>query len=162
MRGLRHGQQRLKVFGMAGAHFHDGQLCILPYPEHRERHSDVVVQVAFGGIYAVFGGQDGTDKLLGGGFPVGAREADYRDIQLPAVPGGQLLQGCQGIRHFDESGIFGAQLVAYYCPAGTGLKGLHDKAVAVKVFPFQGKEQLPFLKGTGVRIDARGLLENAV
>ena len=60
---------------VAGTHLYDGNLGVGGDGEERERHAEVVVKVAGGGMGAVAFGQYGVDKLLGGGLAIGAGDA---------------------------------------------------------------------------------------
>ena len=132
--GLGHGQQGFEVFRMAGAHFHDGYLGPRMNAQHRERHANLVVQVALRGADAVGGAQGPLDKLLGGGFAVGAGKADNGNPELAAVIGGQFLQGFQAL-------ISGHHIGCAFFP------GLVHKGIAVKILPLEGEEKLVFAKG---------------
>ena len=91
--------------GMACPHLDDGNLCVDGDGEEGKRHAEVVVEVAGGGVGLVAFGQDGVDKLLGGGFAVGAGNAEEGDGELAAMVCGQLLQGVEYVWHHDASVI---------------------------------------------------------
>ena len=147
---------------MAGAHLHNGNLGAGAYLEHRERNAYLVVQVALGGTYPVGGAQRGLDKLLGGGLAVGAGQADHRNAELPAVVGRQGFEGFQRVGDLDQTGVFGLQILPCHGIGGSLFQGLESKAVAVEVFSLQGKEQLVFPEGTGVRTYACAVQEDIV
>ena len=136
--GLGHRQERLEVLRMAGAHLNDGYLSIGIYLEYAKRYTNIIIKVALCGRYIVFGTQHGLDELLGGGFSVGAGEADYGNIELLPVVGGQLLKGLQGVRDSDYPVI--GKRDAGYGIRGAGLQSLFHEGVAVEVLPLEGYE----------------------
>ena len=147
---------------MAGAHLHDGQLGTGADLKDRKGHANLVVQIPFGGTDPVGRAKSRLDKLLGGGFSVGAGEADYRNAKLPAVVCRQGLQGFQGIGHLDQTGVIGLQVLPCHGIRGTFLQSLEGEAVAVEILSLEGKEKLIFLKGTGIRTNSCALQEDIV
>ena len=160
--GLGHGQQGFQVLGMAGTHFHNGNLGAGTNLEDRERDANLVIEVAFRSAHAVGSAQGCLDQFLGGGFAVGAGKADHGNAQLPAVVSGQGLEGLQGIGNLDETGVIGLQILPCYSIRGALFQGLQGKAVAVKILSLEGEEKLVFLKGTGIRTDSCALQEDIV
>ena len=70
---------------MTGSHFHYGQLMLRLEAEQGERHTDGVVQIAFGIKDMALALQHGCYQLLGRGFAVGSRDADDKGGELLAV-----------------------------------------------------------------------------
>ena len=78
---------------VVGSHLNHGKVVLAgAQAQQRERHPDVVVQVADGGQHPELLGQHGREQLLGGGFAVRARDGQHRNSELLAVLPGQLLQ----------------------------------------------------------------------
>ncbi len=125
---------------MAGPHLYDGNLCVGGDGKEREGHTEVVVEVAGGGVGAVAFGQDGVDKLLGGGFAVGASDAYERDGELAAVACGQLLQGGKHVGHHNAAIVHLVLRVADDAQCGALLQCLGREDVAVEGLPTEGKE----------------------
>ena len=88
---------------MVGPHLNDGNLGIGGYAQKGEGHTEVVVVVAGGGMGAVAAAEDGMNQFLGGGFAIGAGDADDRNGEMLAVVFGQFLQCCQHVRHQDAA-----------------------------------------------------------
>ena len=82
MSGLGYLQKGPKVFRVAGAHLHNGNLDILANAKNSQGNSDVVVEVSACGGNFVFCGQDRAHQLLGSGFTVCAGKADNWNVQL--------------------------------------------------------------------------------
>ena len=83
---------------MVGSHLNHGKVVLAgAQAQQRERHPDVVVQVADGGQHPELLGQHGREQLLGGGFAVRARDGQHRNSELLAVLPGQLLQRQQRV-----------------------------------------------------------------
>ena len=63
--------------------------------QKRQRHPDVIVQVALGGMCGIarVRPQDAGDHLCDGGLAVAAGHGDHRQVELRTPGGGQLAQG---------------------------------------------------------------------
>ena len=85
------GQQGDLAAG-AGSHFDHAELRVAGHGEQRERHADVVVEVAARGVDLEAFGQHAAHQFLGRGLAVAARYGEYRDRQPAAVFACQLLQ----------------------------------------------------------------------
>ena len=91
--GLCRLGEGLDVAGVAGPHLNDGYLVAGGQAEEGLGHTHVVVEVALGVEHVVFLGEHSGNQLLGGGFAVGASNADHRDVELATVLTGQVLKG---------------------------------------------------------------------
>lgn len=127
--------------GMAGPHLYDGNLCVGGDGEEREGHTEVVVEVAGGGMGAVAFGQDGVDKFLGSGLAVGASNAYEGDRELAAVVSGKLLKGGEHVWHHDASVVDFVLRVADDAKGGTLFQCLGRESVAVEGLPLEGEEE---------------------
>ncbi len=138
--GVGDATESLNFARMVGTHLDDGNLCIGGDGKEREGHSEVVVEVAGGGVGAVAFGQDGVDKLLGGGLAVGAGNAYEGDRELAAVVSGELLKGGEHVWHHDAAVIDFVLRVADDAKCGTLFQCLGREGVAVEGLPTEGKE----------------------
>src|SRR3546814_246952 len=74
-----------------------------------EWNPNMIIQVPAGSQGIKLPGQYRMQKFFGGRFSVGASDAHNRDVKLPAMMPGQVLQGIQHIRDQDTAimdGIF--------------------------------------------------------
>ena len=99
------------------------------------------VEIARSGVGAVAFGQDGVDKLLGGGLAVGAGDAYEGDGELAAVVCGQLLQGGEYIGHHYATVIDFVLRVADDAQGCTLFQCLGREGVAVEGLPLEGEEE---------------------
>jgi hypothetical protein len=71
--------------------------------EQRERHADVIVEIALrrknGLIAPRSSTQNGRQHLFDGGLAVTARDGDQRDVELRTPMRGELAQSDTGISH---------------------------------------------------------------
>lgn len=81
----------------AGPHLDDPEFGVGSHGEQRERHADVVVEVAPGGVEGEAAAEHTARKLLGRGLAVAACDGEDRDAQRAAVGAGQLLQGAERV-----------------------------------------------------------------
>ena len=89
---------------MVGAHFHDGQFRSFGDGEQRQRHAEVVVEVALGSRGLVTFVQHGVDELLSSRLAIGTSDADDGNLKMAAVLARQLLQGLQHVGD-DETAV---------------------------------------------------------
>ena len=130
--------------GMVHAHLDGGVAMFRGQFQQRQRHADVVVEIAAGsqhGRLAHFGGEDRREHLLHRGLAVTARDRGQPGWHLRAPPGRQAAQG--------ESGVVDLQGRREIQPGG----GIHHHgggaifqrllriSVAVETRPFQGDEE---------------------
>ena len=133
----------------ARAHLHHAELRVAGHGEQRQRHADVVVEVAAGGVDLEPLGQHAADKLFRGGFAVAARDGEDRDSERPAVAAGKVLQGFQ--RVVDEHDALPLVGSGDLRSVGDGVgraffERFGDETVAVEGIAPQGEED-------GVRLD---------
>ena len=133
----------------ARAHLHHAELRVAGHGEQRQRHADVVVEVAAGGVDLEPLGQHAADKLFRGGFAVAARDGEDRDSERPAVAAGKVLQGFQ--RVVDEHDALPLVGSGDLRIVGDGVgraffERFGDETVAVEGIAPQGEED-------GVRLD---------
>ena len=86
---------------MAGTHLDDGYLVAVVQSEEGLGHAHVVVEIALCEEDIILLLQDGRNEFLGGGFAVGARDADDRDVELAAMLAGQVLEGLETVGNKD-------------------------------------------------------------
>ena len=127
--------------GVAGSHFDDGYLGVGGDGEEGERHAEVVVVVADGGMGAVAAGEDGVDEFFGGGLAIGAGDAYEGDGELAAVVGGQLLQGGKHVGYHNAAVVDLVLGVADDAQGGSLVESLGCEGVAVEGLPTEGKEK---------------------
>ena len=138
--GVGDAAERLNFARMVGTHLNDGNLCVGGDGKEREGHSEVVVEVAGGGVGAVAFGQYGVDKLLGGGLAVGARDAYHGDGELVAVVRGQLLQGQQHVLHHHAAGIVIVLGIGRDAEGCALFQRLRDESIAVEGLALEGEK----------------------
>ena len=147
----------------AGSHLDDPEFGVGSHGEQRERHADVVVEVAPGGVEGEAAAENAARELLGRGLAVAACDGEDRDAQRAAVGAGQLLQGAERIID-DEHPCIRARCrrVVGDGPCGPLGKGLVHEAVAVERGAAQREEDRPGLDAARVGRDARVAAEKRV
>ena len=128
-----------------GPHFNDGDVGFCAGGEQGQRHANVVVEVANGGVnvgVSLF--QYAFHQFLGCGLAIASRQANYRAGPLPSVPTSQGLQGCQRVGHQNETGITrrGVHAFIHDSSDASGFDGLLSVGIPVEIFAFQGEKQL--------------------
>ena len=120
--------------------------------QQRERHADVVVEVAVGGQGAL-AQQDG-DHFFNGGLAGVAGDRHARHRELGGVAGGQAAQTLAGIGHA-HVGVEHAGVTALFhqCGHRAGVPGLGQEGVAVKTLAAQRHEQAVRAQLAGVGAD---------
>ena len=131
----------------------DGEQC--------ERHSDVVVEVAFGAGGAELRLQHSVYQLFGGGFAVGAGDADDGNVELLAVLLRQFLERFQRVVHHDAV-VVAFQLAVFGHHEGRAVfEGLQGELVAVEVLALEAEEETVGHDGASVGA-YHGMLEVGV
>ena len=144
------------VVGMVGTHLDHGHLRVGGDGQQRERHADIIVEIALRGRDAVFLRQHGGDEVLGGGLAVRARQAEHGQFAVPhvrAVPDGQLLQGLERVRNADQTRFASPLIVipgltrnlcilVHHRPGGAGFQRLERVVVPVEILSPEGEEDL--------------------
>ena len=123
---------------VVGAHFHKGKPGVARHREQGERHPDVVVEVALGGVHLQVASDQRFDELFGGGFSVASGEPEYRRPETVAVSACRILQCGQAIRHVHQS-FSGELWVVHHSGNAPFLHGLQRVWVAVEPRAFEGK-----------------------
>ena len=77
---------------MIHAHLDDGDGAGIGKAEERERHADVVIEIAVGLARGQSGFEQARDGVLGGGLTGAAGDADYASAPLGAGPGAEVLE----------------------------------------------------------------------
>ena len=89
------------------AHFDDREFRVPADGEDRQGDADMVVEIALCCISGVRAREDCMNEFLRGGLAVAASDGDKRDIELPPVVEGQVLQGRYAAlyRGWERSGL---------------------------------------------------------
>src|SRR5574344_587016 len=95
--------QLFDVTGMTGTHLHNGNLMLVTQTQQGLGHTHIVVEVALGKHHIIFLSQYGGNQFFGCGLPVGAGDADYRNIKLAAMLTGKFLEGGEAVIHQNEA-----------------------------------------------------------
>ena len=151
--------QFLYVIRMAGSHLNNRNLSLGIDVQDRQRHSDVIVQVALCGRDFVLYRQHSRDQFLGRGLAVGPGQSE--DSQTFAVHKSvlamvtcQSLQGLQRVRHDDNTRIarhgcrrsFIHNSITSPC-----LKSFESIFIAIEILALQSEKHLPAADGAAVR-----------
>jgi len=99
--GASDGDQGGDLAGPVGAHFHHGKAMRRRQPQQRQRHADVVVEIAAGGQTVTGLPEDRGRHLLGGGLAVAARHAHQWAAKVRAPVARGALERRLGIGHDD-------------------------------------------------------------
>ena len=129
---------------------------VLAQPQQRQRHADVVVEVAGGGQHAlaVPRSQDGGDHLRHRRLAVAAGDGDQRQVQARAPGRRQLLQGRQRVADAQTGQRRRAQPRLRQRGHGAGGLRLGEKGVAVETLATQRHEQVAGAQRAGVAVHA--------
>ena len=152
--GVGDAAEELDFARVVGTHLDDGEFGVGGDGEQCERHAEVVVEVAFGGRGAVAFGEDGMDELLGGGFAVGAGDADDRHLEVATVFACQFLECFQHVGDHDAAVVDFVLRVADDAECGALLEGFGCEGVAVEMFALEGEEEASL--GDGARVGGDG------
>ena len=134
-------------------HFQDAEFVVLPGFKHRQRQSDVVVQIPARRVHGEPLPQDRGREILRRGLAIRPRDPDDRNAQLIAIPAGQPLQGQERVPHLDHAAPARIETVRnprHHQPGCPGLHRLRKEVVRVKVLPAERHKQGPGGNGTGV------------
>jgi hypothetical protein len=159
--GRGHGGQRRDLARVVHAQLDHGdavrERVVMPQAQERQRHADLVVEVALGGQRSItrpthVGAQDAGDHLRDRGLAVGAGDGDQRDAVLAAPAGGELAQGYSRIGH--QQAGHGAQATFGDGGHRAGRLRLGQKVRRVKALAAQGDKQVTGLQAAGVGVHA--------
>ena len=133
--------------GVARSHLDDAYLDRAVHGEQRQRHADMVVQIALRDGRAELAREYPTDELFGRGLAVAARDGEDRNAELAAMPGGQFLQGGQRVgdlratvRPLLPEGFRYGRVVHDGCRS-PGFQRVFRIAVTVETLAVQGEKQ---------------------
>ena len=142
---LAHAHELRYVVGVVGSHFDHCDFRIRAHGQQRQRHADVVVQVAFGGAYAVFFREHCAEEVLGGGLAVGSREPYHREpsaAKVGAMPYCKLLQGGECVVGEDQPLVLRKAGPVGDSPCGAFFQCREGVVVAVEILAAQREENL--------------------
>ena len=159
--GLGDFGEQGNFFLRIGPHFNDGDVGFCARSEQGQRHADVVVEVANGGVnVGVSGLQHAFHQFLGRGLAIASRQAitgqDHfrrcqraRDCKLPAH------------RHQNETRITRRGVLAFIYDSSdaAGINGLLCVGVPIEILTFQSEKQLASSGCACVRSDTRGRIK---
>ncbi len=157
-RGLRHGGQLLHLAGVVHAQLQDR--CLVPaigagaQRQHRQRHADVVVQIALGVAcpLAAPGAQDGGGHLGHGGLAVAAGHGNHGQRQLGTPSTGQRLQAEQAVGHRHPGQASAGQAAFGQHRHRTAVSGLAQEIMAIEALTAKGHKQVARLQGSGIGV----------
>ena len=151
--GLRHLGETRHLAKAGNTHFDHGGFGVLGHAQQRQRHAQLVVEVALGFVGLVFLRKHRIEHFLGGGLAHAARYAHYGNIEFFAVRPADLLDSRQCGRHQNVGlgGVFG-RLFADGAN-GAAVKAGFDKIVSVNALARNGKEQRAVLDAAAVALD---------
>jgi hypothetical protein len=143
-RGLRDARQHGDLARVVHAQFDDRGLVRCAQLQDRQRHADVVVQVAGRRVRRVAerGTQDGRDHLRDGGLAVAAGDRDHRAREAPAPSGGQRLQRRQRIVDEDPGDAGLGDAMRGDRRDGAGSACLRQEVIRVEPLALQRHEQV--------------------
>ena len=154
----------LNQFGQVGnlarvvhAQFHHphGVGCL--QAQQRERHANIVVEIAFSGkrLRGLPGPQDRRDHLGDRGLAVAAGHGDQRQLKLGAPSCSQLAQRQPGVRHFQPGQTGRGQAMRGQSRHRTLRGGLRQKIMGVKFLAAEGHKQIPRAQRTRVGVHTK-------
>ena len=155
--GLRHGGQFGNFAGVVHAKLDHTRLVRGSQAQQRQRHADIVVEIAFGGkcLLAPELLQDGRDHLRDGGLAVATGDCYQRQLELRAPAGSQLAQRRFAVSHLQaRQARFGQALL---CQGGNGAlgAGLPEKIMGIKSLTLERNKQVTGAQAARVRVNAR-------
>ena len=150
VRGLGDAAQEVDLPLVVSAHFDDGHLQPGRHGQQGQRHSNMVVQVALGGVQAVMAAQHGCQQFFRGRFTVTAGNGDHRYEELPAVMARQLLKGLQAVVHQDIAAALHRRRIVDNGISGAGIQGGGGELVSVEPLALNGKKQAAAFHFAGV------------
>ncbi len=134
-------------------------LVVLAQAQQRQRHADVVVQVAFGreGRIGLPGAQDRRDHLRDRGLAVAAGHRDQRKVAAPSPSRRQLAEGAPRVGHLQAGQAgFGQPVFGHACNRA-GLFRLREEIVRVEPLALQRDEEVARPQAARVAVHAADL-----
>ena len=141
--------ERCDLAAGARPHLHHPQLRVARHRQQRQRHADVVVEIAPRGVDRISLGQHAAHQLFGRGLAVAAGDRQQRNAQPPPVLARQRLQRRQRVAHDDDpSGSVRTRLrshrgIIHDGARRTGRERRGGETVAVEAFAAQREEDRP-------------------
>ena len=138
--GLGNRGQQGDFAAGARPHLHHAELRRGIHRQQRQRHADVVVQIALRGAEHEALGEHAGDELLGRRLAVAACDGQDWNGQCAAVFAGQRLERREHVVD-EDAPLAGCRRVVDNGPHGPLFEGLGGKAVAVERSALQGEEE---------------------
>ena len=147
--GMNDGAKFSDVHRVIGTHLDDGKFMLGLHLKEGQRHTDLIVQIAFGGQHVELLTQHRADQFLGRCLSVCSRDANDLDGTLPvaellAMIGSQLLKCGEHIGH-EESSLLLATCIINHGKRSTFLEHFIHIGIAIETLSLQRKEDLPGL-----------------
>ncbi|MDT4834126.1 hypothetical protein FQZ97_677600 [compost metagenome] len=142
--------------GVVHAQLDHREAVVLAQAQQRERHADVVVQIALRGMGGVASGraQDGRHHLRHRGLAVAAGHGDQRQLELLAPQARQLTQGQPRVGHFHTRQT-GLRQPRVGDGGHSALRAcLRQKVVRIEALALERHEQIARLQAAGVGVHA--------
>ena len=156
-RGRSHLRQSGNLAGVVHAQFDHGHTVRIAQAQQRQRHANVVIQIALrgeGGI-ACCGTQDGRNHLRHGRLAVAAGHGNQRQRELRAPADGELAQRLLAVGHFQTAPTHGRQLAGLaHGRHGAGFTRLREEAVGIETLALEGNEQVTGLQRARIGMHA--------
>ena len=141
------------VVGMVRAHLDYCDLSFGTNLEQRQRHADIIVQIALGRRNDKFLGKNAADKLLCGCLSVGTGKTDDSqslsvDKSMLPMPAGKSLESHQSVRYGNDPWISGSGSLRALVDdsiGSSGLQCLERIRITVEILALEGKEHLSAL-----------------
>ena len=153
--GRGHPGQGCDFARVIHAHLDHAKFVSVIEPNERQRHADVIVEIALGRLGAELGAQHRGDQFLGAGLAAAAGHADRPQGQEAAIGRRKPLQGLECVRHFHKTetrGQIGDERIGdERCHCATILHGT-DEGVAIKPVALQGDETIARRQGARVGV----------
>ena len=148
-----HSGQAAHLAEFRNSHLDHGRFVLAS--EFRQHHGNsvAVVQVSFCLEGAETLLQDRGDHFLCRGLAHASGDADNRQVKIAAVSGGNLFQCRQHIVHNDHWPLLPLGYPLTDAAGSAAFKRGRDKVMPVHALSPKGREQVSFLKGTGVNHD---------
>ena len=165
---FRNRGQQSDLATSACTHFNDAKFGRAIHSQKGQGHSDMVVQVATGGIDLILFGQHARHQLLGSGFAIAAGYSEDRNAQHFAVLASQILQCAECV--FDQKESFSQLLgspLNHRCIVHNGISRtlvqcIDRKAIAVETCAAQCDKKCTFADCARVGGYARRVAENII
>ena len=144
--------------GMVHAQLDHADLVRSAQAQQRQRHADVVVEIAFGRQSRLRfpGPQNGRDHLRDRGFPVASGDGNQRQAELRTPAGGKLAQRQPGVSDFETGQPGLRQTVLGDGCHGALRPGLRQKFMRIEMLALERHEQVAGLQAARVGMNAQG------